>query len=127
MDKKLGEIEFKRAEFTLGSANPRQSDFKITKKNSAQNIHNLIRGTFPWPGAYFTHEDKVIKVLESRIHKENSELKAGQITEIKEKSFCVQTHDGLLEVLKVKPAGKKEMTGHDWVNGAHLKTEDSLS
>lgn len=39
----------------------------IDWKKPAQSIHNLIRGTNPWPGAYTYYKGKRVKVWKSRI------------------------------------------------------------
>lgn len=127
MDKRLGEIDFARKEFTLKSPNPKQDYFKVTLSNSAQNLHNLIRGVHPWPGAYFVHAEQNIKILKSRVSKDPStQFQAGELASIKDDCFCVQTQEGILEIHKVKPAGKSEMSGKDWINGTHLKPGDAI-
>jgi len=73
MDRKLGAIDFMATEMVLGSANPRQADFRVVLANNAENIHNLVRGTYPWPGAYFMHDGKKISVLETAMVPSHSE------------------------------------------------------
>lgn len=134
MDKKLGHIDFKQKEFVLKSPNPKQSDFEIVKENNAQNIHNLVRGTYPWPGAAFEHGEHTVKLLKTKVVKAEQEAeilngksyKPGQIAGHSDSSIYVQTQNGLLEMLLVKPAGKKEMDAHSWFNGAHLKIGDQI-
>lgn len=127
MDKKLGEIDFTQDELVLGSANPRQKDFKVIKKMTAKNIHNLVRGLDPWPGAYFMHGEQSIKILKTRLAGTGpSTVKAGQVSEIKDTSFVINTHDGLLEILELKPAGKNQMDAKSWINGSHLDIGDYL-
>jgi methionyl-tRNA formyltransferase len=50
---------------------------------------------------------------------------AGQITVI-DKSVVVSTGSGSLELLRVIPAGKKEMDAIDWANGARLTGGETL-
>lgn len=133
MDKKLGEIDFGKTELIYKSANPKQSSFKVTKKNSAQNIHNLVRGTYPWPGAYFWHKDQKIIILRTEVDKDcdllnTAELSAGQIVKIdkQEESFSIATQEGILKFLELKPQGKGAMSATAWLNGAHLQAMDSL-
>lgn len=122
MDKALGQISFVAKEMVLGSANPKQSDFNFVQKNSAANIHNLIRATYPWPGAYFMIDDQKIIILETQISDQVSKETPGTIvgSDKQKGSITVQTQDGLLEILKLKPQGKSEMRAYDWLNGQRL-------
>jgi len=124
MDKKLGEIDFRAKNLILRSANPKQSDFQVVKENSAINIHNLVRATYPWPGTYFFYEGKKVILLESKLPADKSAgtLQLGQISINKEaQSFSIQTQNGLLEIIKLKPEGKQEMFAYQWINGLRLK------
>jgi methionyl-tRNA formyltransferase len=128
MDKNLGHIEFQAQELNYKSANPKQSDFLITKKNSAINIHNLVRGTYPWPGAYFMRGDDKIILLETKVTPDESGLKPGSIVDLKKDlgSICIQTQEGILEILSLKPQGKMAQRASDWLNGQRLKRGDLL-
>jgi methionyl-tRNA formyltransferase len=127
MDKNLGLVNFQALELNLKSANPKQSEFLVKKKNSAQNIHNLVRGTYPWPGAYFMRgEDKVI-LLETKSHAEDTGLKPGVIVSFsQEGSIKIQTQEGILEIISLKPQGKMAQRASDWLNGQRLKRGDLL-
>ncbi len=130
MDKKLGEIKFQSESFTLGSANPRQSDFKVVKKNTAENIYNLFRGTYPWPGAYFMRGEQKIIILDCEVSHGNlaNNYKPRQITSInkEEGSFNVQTQEGELSIKKLKAQGKSELQAISWLNGYRLNIGDSI-
>lgn len=129
MDKNLGRIVFSDIELILGSANPKQSEFKVILQNSAQNIHNLVRGTYPWPGASFMDEDLHVIVLETKvIDLDTVNASPGVIHSINKVagSFTVQCQQGLLEILRVKPQGKNEMKALDWLNGRRLKIGDKI-
>ena len=118
MNKELGLVDFSRDEFILKSPNPRQSDFKVVKKNTAINIHNLVRGLQPWPEAYFIREGKKIKILETRVSDKQTNAAAGEIVSIEGDSVFIATQNGVLELLKLKPEGKAAMTAKAWANGA---------
>ena len=53
MTKELAKIDFAAAKIHYSSPNPRQDFFKYTKTNSAKNIHNLVRGTYPYAWILF--------------------------------------------------------------------------
>lgn len=44
-----------------------KDEAKINWNNSAIDIHNLVRGIYKFPSAYFIHNDKIIKVLETKV------------------------------------------------------------
>ncbi len=126
MDRKLGAIDFLTTALLLGSANPRQADFKIQLANNAGNIHNLVRGTYPWPGAYFIYDGKKITMLETALINDASNLQwvdlvvpNGLLRYARNgAAIVVRCYDGsLLRLIKLKPEGKAEMTAGAWVNG----------
>jgi methionyl-tRNA formyltransferase len=129
MTKDLGLIDFFSPELHFSSPNLRQAFFKFSKPNSAENIHNLVRGTYPWPGAYFMFRGEKVVILETAVADE--ELKSpdpGTIVKVnhKEGFIWVQTFDGILQIYRLKPSGKAEMKASDCLNGFRLKEGDLL-
>jgi methionyl-tRNA formyltransferase len=129
MTKDLGLINFFSPELHFSSPNSKQAFFKFSKPNSAENIHNLVRGTYPWPGAYFMFRGEKVAILETAVADE--ELKSpdpGTIVKVnhKEGFIWVQTFDGILQIDKLKPSGKAEMKASDCLNGFRLKEGDLL-
>jgi methionyl-tRNA formyltransferase len=129
MTKDLGLIDFFSPELHFSSPNSKQAFFKFSKPNSAENIHNLIRGTYPWPGAYFMFRGEKVVILETAVADE--ELKSpdpGTIVKVnhKEGFIWVQTFDGILQIYRLKPSGKAEMKASDCLNGFRLKEGDLL-
>jgi methionyl-tRNA formyltransferase len=129
MDKNLGSINFSNAELILGSANPKQTEFKLVLKNSAKNIHNLVRATYHWPGAYFMDGEQKIIILETRAAGSDSlNASPGAISSIDkvQSSFTVLCQEGSLEMIKLKPQGKNAMQALDWLNGKRLSAGDKI-
>jgi methionyl-tRNA formyltransferase len=129
MTKNLGLIDFFSPELHFSSPNSKQAFFKFSKPNSAENIHNLVRGTYPWPGAYFMFRGEKVAILGTGVADE--ELKSpdpGTIVKVnhKEGFIWVQTFDGILQIDKLKPSGKAEMKASDCLNGFRLKEGDLL-
>lgn len=83
--------------------------------NDAQTIHNLVRGIYKFPCAYFTHNDKIIKVLETKVRNGNG--KTGEFINAGKDGIEVACGKGSLLLIKVKPEGKGEMLARDWYNG----------
>ena len=97
---------------------------KLTKEEplidwskSAQEIHNLVRGIYKFPSAYFIHNGKIIKVLQTRVL--NGSGKCGEFVNISKEGIEVACGKGSILLIKVKPEGKGEMFARDWANGLH--------
>ena len=95
---------------------------KITKETclidwnkNAEEIHNLIRGLSPFPGAFFEHDEKRYKVFKS-LFSETPKLSPGEIMAEKKKIF-IGTFAGTLEVLEIQPEGRKRMTTEEFLRG----------
>ena len=129
MTKDLGLIDFFSLELHFSSPNSKQAFFKFSKPNSAENIHNLVRGTYPWPGAYFIFRGEKVAILGTAVADEElKSLDPGAIVKVnrKEGFIWVQTFDGILQIDKLKPSGKAEMKASDCLNGFRLKEGDFL-
>ena len=110
----------------------RKSDADIDWDRPARLIHCHIRGMQPWPIA-FTHFQPVqtkpptrlaikeIKILDESV----SGHLPGEI--VKSDRFLVATADNLVEIQRVQPAGKREMTGTEFLRGHNPPVGSRLS
>jgi len=90
----------------------------IDWKKSAEAIKNLVRGVYPWPGAYTFRGGKVLKVHEARAcPAEASAGKPGAILRVEKESFFVAAGNGFLEILSLQPENKKKMSAGAFIQG----------
>ena len=95
----------------------KKEECKIDWTKSAKEIHNLVRGVYKCPGAFFEHNGKIIKVMETEPLEDDNQRTPGEFVNISKYGIDVQTGKGLLRLIKVKPEGKGEMLARDWANG----------
>ncbi len=95
-----------------------KAEAKIDFNQDATSISNAIRAFTYEPGAWTVWKGEPFKICAIRI----SDTPAGTPGEISviDKSVFVSTGSGSLELLRVVPAGKKEMDAIDWARGARL-------
>lgn len=84
----------------------------------AQEIHNLVRGVYKFPSAYFMYNGKIIKVLETRVVQNSG--KCGEFVKVTKDGVEVGCGKDCLLLVKVKPEGKGEMSASAWANGQHI-------
>ena len=89
----------------------------IDWNKSAKDIHNLVRGVYHSPSAYFVHNEKIIKVLTTKVENDTISGNIVEIIKTDKNGVIIQTGDGLIRLIKVKPEGKGEMFARDWANG----------
>ena len=94
-----------------------KEETQIDWNKSADEIHNLVRGIYKFPSAYFMHNGKIIKVLETIVVKESG--KCGEFMRISKDGILVGCGKDSILLVKVKPEGKGEMFARDWANGLH--------
>jgi len=82
----------------------------------ARAIHNLVRGLAPVPGAYTTFRGKRVKIHRTKPLPGAAGAAPGEILPHR-KRLLVATGAGVLEVLSLTPAGRKEIRGADFLNG----------
>lgn len=89
---------------------------KIDWNDTAQHIHDKIRGLYSWPGATCEFKGKVIKIHSSRLAGECSG-KPGEVSE-SDKRLVVCCGDGnAVEILVLQAPGKRAMPAVDFLRG----------
>ena len=100
----------------------------VSFDESAQTVHNKIRGLFPFPGAFCYHGGKMLKLCESRLYKENTpDGKKGEVVGLSKEGILVKCGEGAVLLTKVKPEGKGVMNASDLINGRKIALGDVLS
>ena len=111
-----GNIKLQRQDDSLASPAPKITK-EITEINwnkSAEEIHNLIRGLSPYPGAFFRFNDKIIKIYNSRISEGHS--CPGEFIQSKN-SLIVGCGKDSIEVLELQQEGKKRLKIDEFLRG----------
>ena len=96
----------------------RREDGLINWKDNAQAVHNRVRGSNPWPGAY-TH----LGEARTKVHRTAltgiacGEVHPGQIALRETGRLLVGCADELLEVLEIQREGRPRMSGRAFLNG----------
>ena len=88
---------------------------KIDWQSSAQAIHNLIRGTSPWPGAYTWCGKRRIKVHKARVCGDSALVSASAGLEPGTICLCgevisVACGDGVLDLLEIQSDSGKRLS-----------------
>lgn len=94
---------------------------RIDWNKKAVEIHNLVRGLSPYPGAWsevLAGETPMgqMKIFETRVESGTNALAPGEV-EMKNGRMRVGTGDGVLELLSVQAPGKKRMSTADFLRG----------
>ena len=95
-----------------------KAEAKIDFNDTAHNIYNAVRAFTYEPGAWTMWRGEPFKICATRVN-EGTAAAIGELTVV-DNSVIVSTGEGVLELVRVIPAGKKEMDAIDWARGARL-------
>lgn len=101
----------------------KKEDGHIDWSESAEVIHNKVRGLKPWPGTFTYIKDSCVKINETALAG-NYKVPNGKTGEIIGKingGIGVLTGEGVLVITKLQPACKPQQEALNWYNGARLK------
>ncbi len=113
-----GESSKNQEGLTTNAPKISKSEAEIDFTLDSTMIANAIRAFTYEPGAWTLWKGKSFKICSTKVSR-NPSGTPGQIAVI-DKSVLVSTGSGSLELLRVIPAGKKEMDAIDWARGARL-------
>lgn len=99
----------------------------IDWRKSAADIHNLVRGLYPWPGTHTMMNGSTLKIMATRTTIGGTPVTDTEPGTIildggKVMVVCGSDGDEFLELLEVQPPNKAKMSAKDWANGARLKS-----
>ena len=99
---------------------------KINWEAQATAIHNLVRGTDPWPGAYSYLNGERMRIWKTKVLDEEkaSGKEPGSIIDINKSYFLVQTGKGIIGVYEIQCDNGKRMTVEQYICGHELKPGD---
>jgi methionyl-tRNA formyltransferase len=89
---------------------------RINWNQSAEKIHNLVRGLSPSPAAFTILGNKLIKIYKTKILDEKSDKSPGEIM-IEDERILVNTRDKLIEILELQPESRKKMNAKEFLLG----------
>lgn len=90
---------------------------KINWNLPAKSIHNLIRGLSPWPAAYFTLDEKTVKVYSSSYINDDSDYEPGYVIKANNEGIFVKAKDGIVILKEIQMPGKKKMPVEAYLRG----------
>ena len=95
-------------------------------KNSAQQVHNQIRGLDPWPVALTVYNGKTLKLFRSYVTDSLGSGEAGAVKNVKD-GLAVFCGDGKAVIItEVQYEGKKRMKAADFLRGNPIPDGYSL-
>jgi methionyl-tRNA formyltransferase len=103
----------------------KKEDGQIDWRRSALEIHNLVRGLQPWPGAATSFRGRALHLWKTRpaafLHQHPE---PGRLASTR--PLMVSCGDGTLELLEVQVEGRKRMPAAEFANGQRLSPDDYL-
>lgn len=93
---------------------------KINWQQTAHQIGCHIRAFTPWPSAYFTLDDQMVKVGAYEVLQTQCSAQAGTIIDITKAGMDIQTQDTLIRISQIQLPGKKMLAIRDILNGNDL-------
>jgi len=89
-----------------------------------RQVHDLIRGCDPAPGAWTTFEGQALQLFGSQPlpARDLAGLggRVGEVVEVTDDDFAVACADGRIRVARVRPAGGAKVTAGEWAAAAGL-------
>lgn len=99
----------------------------IDWKKSAQEIHNLVRGTDPWPGAYtFLNSNRMRVWRTSLIDFAGEKYSIGEIVKVDDKGILVKCFDACILITELQFDSSKRMKVSDYIRGHQINTGEKL-
>ena len=93
----------------------------------AAEICNLIRGAFPWPGAFTHYKGKLLKIYKAKILVgSGAKIQCGQVQDISKEGISVTTGKDILVIQELQLEGKRRMRVEDFIAGHKVSLKDKF-
>jgi len=102
-----------------------KEDGRIRFEEPAEKILARHRGVQPWPGSWFWHRGKRVRV--HALRPEPGEGAPGEVLAVGPEGVLVATGKGAVQLLEVQPEGKRRMPAEAWARGYRIAPGDRLA
>lgn len=96
-----------------------KEEARINWNQESAKILSLIRAFTSLPGAWTLFRGSSIKITSADFSEQTEAIPAGALRVYQGKLF-IGTKDRSIEILRLIPSGKQEMSVKDWINGARI-------
>lgn len=95
-----------------------KDDGRVDWTETAASVHNLVRGTSPWPGAWTLLAGERVRLLRSvRTGVSVGPLEPGSLGPRESRQLLIACADELLEIVEVQREGRPRTAGREFLNG----------
>jgi methionyl-tRNA formyltransferase len=95
----------------------KKEDGLLDFSQPAESLVNRVRAFNPWPGAFIHWKGSTIKI--HRAHAQHNGNTSPGLRKVVQGFPAIETQDDTLILDEVQPAGKKAMSGDEFLRGAH--------
>ncbi len=94
---------------------------------TAQQVHNLVRGTAPWPGAYTYLNGNRMRIWRtSLVPYMESKLADGEIAQVDREGILVKCSDTFILIKEIQFDSSKRMSVSDYIRGHQIDVGEKL-
>ena len=93
---------------------------KIDWNKPISEVHNLIRGLSPFPGAFTYFDNKLLKIYRAQKEETSTKVEHGQFETDKKTYLRFACPDGYIYLKEIQLEGKKKMLIEDFLRGYRL-------
>ena len=104
----------------------KKEDGKIDWQRGALDIHNQIRGTLPWPGAFTKVGNKLLKIFKSELGEGSPQDPPGTVTNVSADGIIVATGKGVIRITEIQLQDRKRMAVSAFVKGNPISVGTQL-
>ncbi|MEM1041441.1 MAG: methionyl-tRNA formyltransferase [Bacteroidota bacterium] len=101
-----------------------REDTEIDWSRPAAAVHNLVRGLSPYPAAWTTHGDTLLKLYRTCPAKGSGE--PGEVIEAEGECLVVACGERAVEVLELQREGKAKMSAEEFLRGYSFRPGERL-
>jgi methionyl-tRNA formyltransferase len=101
----------------------KKQEFFINWEQAAEKVYNHIRALLPRPVARTHFRQRELMITRAQL---GDRKLSPRVLSVEDKRLYVGAGNGSIELLEVKPEGRKAMSARDFINGYHIQEGEVL-
>lgn len=103
-----------------------KDDCRINWNNTAEKIHNFVRGLSPYPTAWTIHNNKKINLYRTKLEDDAITGIPGAVYSKTKDSLKICTGKGIVSILEVQQEGRRKLSIGEFLRGYPIEENDSF-